>query len=123
MFSFRKLGAQEDGFSSGSQLSTERRLIELDGHKLSLGRYGVGPAGAATIAEFMKKSSELQEADLTNNRLGDTGVLELCEALPDSHVAVLNLSRNKIGQHSSGPNAISAALMAPGCKLVGAHPD
>lgn len=105
--------------SSGTQLSAQRRLIELDENKLNLGGYGVGPAGAATIAEFMRKSDELIAADLTANRLADVGVAKLCEALKAGSVLTsLNISQNKIGLTSEGPQAIAEALVCEACQLV-----
>ena len=80
-------------------------------------RFGAGPAGAATIAEFIQYSSEvLHTADLANNRLGDVGVKELCTVLATSDVTTLNLAQNKVGVE--GAKALGTVFESPQCKLV-----
>ena len=80
-------------------------------------RFGAGPAGAATIAEFIQHSSSvLHTADLANNRLGDVGVKELCTVLAASDVTTLNLAQNKVG--TDGAKALSRVLQSTQCKLV-----
>jgi len=65
---------------------------------LNFSQNAIDEAGATSLGEFAKlKANSLRELDLENTRLGDVGVISLCNQLLDHpKLAILNLAKNGI---------------------------
>ena len=73
---------------------------------LGLAGCGIGPAGAAGVAEYVSGSGVLKSLYLDNNHIGDTGAVAIAEALRGNGVLTdLNLTNNNITGRTDGINA------------------
>ncbi|XP_072894813.1 ribonuclease inhibitor-like, partial [Hemitrygon akajei] len=96
----------------GSALSTNPSLTELDLSKNELGDSGVKLVSAA----LRNPECKIQKLWLNNVGLTDSGAQDLGSALSTNpSLTVLDLSENKLGD--SGVKLVSAALRNPECKI------
>ncbi len=70
------IAALVDGFLSGTGLNKKCTL-----QKLLLRSNGIGPAGGEKLAKLLTRAGELQELELTNNKIGEGAAGEIGEAL------------------------------------------
>ena len=83
---------------------------------LGLADCGIGPAGAAELADYISFSSALTNLNLGSNRIGPTGAAALAEALKvNSALTSLDLCANNIGP--TGAAAIAKALQVSSAEL------
>jgi serine/threonine protein kinase/Ran GTPase-activating protein (RanGAP) involved in mRNA processing and transport len=88
--------------SSALLVPSRCRILQLQGA-------GLGPAGAAALADVLTMNSVITWVDLNENGIGDAGLIMLAEAFKlNSAVTSIDLSRNGIGP--VGAAALAEAL-------------
>ncbi|XP_072893924.1 NACHT, LRR and PYD domains-containing protein 3-like [Hemitrygon akajei] len=140
-----RLGGNDLGDSGVKLVSAALRNPECKIQKLGLGKVGLTDSGAEDLASALSTNPSLIELDLSDNKLGDSGVKLVSAALrnPDCKIQKLwlrmvgltnsgaadlasglitnrslmelNLSGNKLGD--SGVKLVSAALWNQECKI------
>jgi len=81
-------------------LVTNTKILKLD-----LSDNWINDEGGKVIANMLKENCYITELDLSSNQLGFEAVESICKVLQESNFTVqhLNLSNNKLDQHSAVP--------------------
>ncbi|XP_072894398.1 NACHT, LRR and PYD domains-containing protein 3-like [Hemitrygon akajei] len=78
--------------------------------KLELNRVGLTDSGAENLASSLSTNPTLTELDLSNNKLGDSGVKLVSEALRNPECKIQKLRLNDVSLTDSGTDDLASAL-------------
>ncbi|XDV23287.1 hypothetical protein PO909_027923 [Leuciscus waleckii] len=84
--------------------------------KIKLNNYEMTKKSCAVLATVLSKNTILEEMDLNNSRLLDSGVKEICEGLKKSKLKILKLSDCSITEE--GYKALASALRSNPSHLI-----
>ncbi|XP_072893431.1 NACHT, LRR and PYD domains-containing protein 3-like isoform X1 [Hemitrygon akajei] len=98
------------GDSGVKLVSAALRNPECKIQKLGLGKVGLADSGAEDLASALSTNSSLMELDLSNNKLGDSGVKLVSAALRNPECKIQKLWLRKVGLTDSGAKALASAL-------------
>ncbi|XP_072894965.1 NACHT, LRR and PYD domains-containing protein 3-like [Hemitrygon akajei] len=98
------------GDSGVKLVSAALRNPECKIQKLGLGKVGLADSGAEDLASALSTNSSLMELDLSNNKLGDSGVKLVSAALRNPECKIQKLWLRKVGLTDSGAEDLASAL-------------
>ncbi|XP_072892641.1 NACHT, LRR and PYD domains-containing protein 12-like isoform X2 [Hemitrygon akajei] len=104
------LSGNKLGDSGVKLVSAALRNPECKIQKLGLIQVGLTDSGAEDLASALSTNPSLTELELSNNKLGDSGVKLVSAALRDPECKVQKLELEKIGLTDSGAKEFASAL-------------
>ncbi|XP_072891289.1 NACHT, LRR and PYD domains-containing protein 3-like [Hemitrygon akajei] len=105
-----RLGGNDLGDSGVKLVSTALRNPECKVQKLRLNDVGLTGSGAEDLASTLSANCTLTELNLSTNKLGDSGVKLMAEALGNPECKIQKLWLWKVGLTDSGAEDLVSAL-------------
>ncbi|XP_072133018.1 NACHT, LRR and PYD domains-containing protein 3-like isoform X1 [Mobula birostris] len=105
-----RLSGNELGDSGVKLVSAALRNLECKIQKLELDSVGLTDSGAKDLVSALSTKPSLTELDLSGNKLGDSGVKLVSEALRNPKCKVQKLRLNHVGLTDSGVEDLVSAL-------------
>ncbi|XP_072893822.1 ribonuclease inhibitor-like [Hemitrygon akajei] len=105
-----KLSANKLGDLGVKLMSAALRNLECKIQKLELERVGLTDSGAEDLASALSTNPSLTELNLSDNKLGDSGVKLVSAALRIPECTIQTLGLERVGLTDSGAKDLASAL-------------